>query len=86
LLLSAGYSEGKIHMSEMSYIGVIERYQQHREEIRDILCSILTGIADQRLFQNERKLFETIRCLGERYPFVDLLYTLDGKGAQISDN
>lgn len=73
-------------MSEMSYIGVIERYHLHRDEIRDILSSILTGIAEQRLFTSERKLTDTIQCLGERYPFVDLLYILDRNGKQLCDN
>lgn len=73
-------------MSEMSYLGVIERYQLHRDEIRAILSSILTGIAEQRLFENDNQLTDTVRCLGERYPFVDLLYILDSNGKQLSDN
>ena len=73
-------------MSEMSYIGVIDRYHLHKEEIQDILSSILTGIAEQRLFANANSQNDAIRCLGERYPFVDLLYTLDSNGKQLSDN
>ena len=39
-------------MSEMSYIAVIEHYHQHREAIQDLLGSILTGITEQKLFDD----------------------------------
>lgn len=73
-------------MSEMSYISVIEHYHQHRPAIRDMLGSILTGIAEQRLYSDTAMQKKAVRCLGERYPFVELLYTVDTKGVQLSDN
>ncbi len=73
-------------MSEMSYIGVIERYRQYREDIQGLMGSILSGISDQRLFDQNKLQVETINSLGERYPFVELLYTLDKNGEQLSDN
>ena len=73
-------------MSEMSYIGVIERYRQYREDIQGLMGSILSGIAEQRLFDDNSLQIDTIHSLGERYPFVELLYTLDIEGEQLSDN
>ncbi|MCF6363492.1 MAG: PDC sensor domain-containing protein [Gammaproteobacteria bacterium] len=73
-------------MSEMSYIGVIERYHQYHDAIHDLLASILSGITEQRLFDDEKLQQSAIECLRERYPFVELLYTLDTEGLQHSEN
>ncbi len=70
----------------MSYIDVIARYHQHREAIHHLLASILTGIAEQRLFDQEAYQRKAIQCLRESYPFVDLLFTLDVDGLQLSEN
>ncbi len=73
-------------MSAMSYIAVIEHYHQHREAIQDLLGSILTGITEQKLFADPALQKKAIHCLGERYPFVELLYTIDSTGIQLSEN
>lgn len=73
-------------MSEMSYLAVIEHYHQHRQAIHDLLGSILTGIAEHRLFCDAERQRQAIRTLGERYPFVELLYAVDADGLQTSDN
>lgn len=73
-------------VSEMSYIQIIEHYHQHTLSINELMGSILSGINDQSLFEDETKQQKAIDCLVESYPFVDLLYTLDSKGQQISHN
>ncbi len=73
-------------MSDMSYISVVERYHDYGETLRELLASILTGIADQRLLDNEAKQKKAIKCIQEHYPFIDLFYSLDPDGMQISDN
>ncbi len=70
----------------MSFISVIERYHQNREAIHDLLASILTGITEQRLFDDEKLQQSAIECLNERYSFVELLFTLDTEGLQHSEN
>ncbi|VAW97056.1 N-linked glycosylation glycosyltransferase PglG [hydrothermal vent metagenome] len=70
----------------MSYIGVIERYHQYHDAIHDLLASILSGITEQRLFDDEKLQQSAIESLRERYPFVELLYTLDTGGLQHSEN
>ena len=70
----------------MSFISVIERYHQNRDAIHDLLASILSGITEQRLFDDQELQQSAIKCLSDRYPFVELLYTLDSKGLQHSEN
>lgn len=73
-------------MGAMSYLSVVERYHEYREALREILSSMLTGIAEARLIGNANDLAETMRCVHQHYPFVDLLYTLDADGIQNSPN
>jgi hypothetical protein len=73
-------------MSDMSYISVIERYHEYREILKELLASIVIGIADQRLLEDVSQQKKVIRCVNEHYPFVNLFYTLDPFGVQCSDN
>jgi hypothetical protein len=73
-------------MSDMSYISVIERYHEYRATLRELLASILTGIADLRLLEDMAQQKKAMRCIHEHYPFIDLFYTLDPAGVQTSDN
>jgi len=73
-------------MSEMSYIAVVEYYRQHQTAIQEMLSSILTGIAEQSLFTELSRQKKAIQALHERYTFVELLYTIDKQGRQLSDN
>lgn len=73
-------------MSTMSYISVIERYHDYRSAIHGLLGSILAGISEEPLFHDKATQCKAMHCLGERYPFVELLYVLNNKGTQISDN
>ncbi len=73
-------------MAEMSYLGVIERYHEYRGAIRELLASIVTGIADRRLLGDEERMRQAMGWLSQNYPFVDLIYSLDPEGVQTSEN
>lgn len=72
-------------MSNMSYISSLEHYHEYRDAIRELLASILTGVGQSRLFEDQNAMREAICHIGEHYPFVDLIYTLDEKGHQTSE-
>ncbi|MGR9052803.1 MAG: PDC sensor domain-containing protein [Gammaproteobacteria bacterium] len=74
-------------MSKMTHIVVIEKYEEHKTAIQNMLTSILSCFADDKLFYQEpRELSETLNLLGSYYPFVSLLYLLDAQGRQITSN
>lgn len=70
----------------MNYLNVIERYHEYRPAIRELLASIVSGLADVRLLEDEAAQAQAMRCLAAHYPFVDILYWLDADGRQLSDN
>ena len=70
----------------MSYLSTIDRYHECRDAIRELLASILTGIGKTSLFHETSVMREAMCQIVVHYPFVDLLYTLDEKGIQSSDN
>ena len=74
-------------MSKMSHIVVIEKYEEHKLAIQNLLSSILSCFADDKLFsQSPHDLSETLNSLCSYYPFVSLLYLLDGQGKQTTAN
>ncbi len=73
-------------MSAMSYLSVIERFHEYKSALHELTASILTGIAEPALLENEHKLRETFHAIAEHYPFMGLLYTLDAMGVQNSGN
>jgi hypothetical protein len=73
-------------MSAMSYLSVIERFHEYKSALHELTASILTGIAEPALLDNEQKLRETFHGVAEHYPFIALLYTLDARGVQSSSN
>ena len=70
----------------MNYISVIERYHEYKGAIHELLASIVTGIFDDKLFRDEQNLPKAMKWLLKNYPFVDLIFTLDGNGIQTSNN
>ncbi len=72
-------------MTEMSYLSVIERYHEYRAPLRELLKSIITGIADVELIRNQDGQRQAMVSVCERYPFVKVLYVLDAQGIQISE-
>lgn len=73
-------------MLNLSYLSVIERYHEYREAIQELLASILTGIAETRLYHDVKVQHRAMRLLADHYPFVDMLFTLDADGVQRDDN
>ena len=70
----------------ISYLSTIDRYHECRNAIRELLASILTGIGQSALFHEPALMPEAMCNIATHYPFVDLLYTLDMKGTQSSEN
>ncbi len=70
----------------MNYINAIERYHEYHDAIHELMASIITGIFDGKLFQNEKNLGNAMKWLTKNYPFVELIFTLDGNGIQTSHN
>jgi len=70
----------------MNFISVIDRYHDYKGAIHELMASIVTGIFDDKLFANEEVLSRSMKWLGHNYPFVDLIFTLDGNGIQTSRN
>ena len=70
----------------MNYISAIERYHEYRNAIHEIMASIVTGIFDYRLIRSEQGLINAMAWLHKNYPFVDLIFTLDARGTQTSNN
>lgn len=70
----------------MNYINVIERYHEYEQAIHELMASIVTGIFDDKLFLDEQNLAAAMKWLFQNYPFVDLIFTLDGEGLQTSHN
>ena len=70
----------------MNYISAIERYHEYKSAIHELMASIVTGIFDAKLFEDEENLSKAMKWLFNNYPFVDLVFTLDGEGTQTSHN
>ena len=72
-------------MSKMSHINVIEKYEEHRLAIHQLLSSILSFFADRKMFeQTPEELTEQFNSLYSYYPFISLFYLLDAQGKQIT--
>ncbi|MGC8732634.1 MAG: PDC sensor domain-containing protein [Halothiobacillaceae bacterium] len=72
-------------MADISYLGVIERYHEYEKLIKELLASIITGIADESLMLDQEKQRQALISVRERYPFVQILYVLNDQGVQISE-
>lgn len=73
-------------MSTMSYLSAIEHYHEYRGALQELLGSIVTGVEDYRLLDDEDLQREVMDTLLEHYPFFDMLYVLDKGGIQLSEN
>ncbi|MFZ2312468.1 MAG: PDC sensor domain-containing protein [Methylobacter sp.] len=74
-------------MSKMGHLNVIEKYEEHRLAVHNLLSSILSCFSDEKLFEkNDEELTELLNSLCSYYPFVSLLYLLDAQGKQICMN
>jgi hypothetical protein len=50
------------------------------------MASIIAGIFDESIFKKENSLKNIMQWLGDNYPFVDMIFTLDEQGIQNSPN
>ena len=73
-------------MANHNTLAVIERYEEYRHVLNELISSIVTGIASPALLNEASARDEAIRCVGKHYPFVDLLYLLDANGVQVTPN
>ena len=73
-------------MAAMSYLSAIERYHEYRDTIRELLASMVTGVAEASLYDDAALQRKAVRCLAQHFPFVDMLFTLDTHGVQVSEN
>ncbi|MDA8255268.1 MAG: general glycosylation pathway protein [Betaproteobacteria bacterium] len=73
-------------MASPSTLAVIERYEEYRHALDELIGSIVTGIASPALFDDAGARGQAVRCAGRHYPFIDLLYLLDAAGVQLTPN
>jgi hypothetical protein len=73
-------------MSTASYISIIERYHEHRSAIHELMASILNSLGEEHLLEDKSAQCQAMERLAEAYPFMELMFVLDERGVQISDN
>jgi len=73
-------------MPTASYISVIERYREYHQAINSIMSSILTGLTEEKLTQENDSRVDAIKSVNKHYPFIDMLFILDKDGIQRGDN
>ncbi|GHE91925.1 hypothetical protein GCM10011501_21760 [Thalassotalea profundi] len=78
--------EKNVLVKFMNYISVIERYHEYKAPIHELMASIVAGAFDEAFFDDENLLKTSMKWLGQNYPFVELMFTLDKDGVQVSNN
>lgn len=73
-------------MSTDSYITTIERYHEYRKAIHELMASMLNSLGEERILLDKTAQCSAIERLNEAYPFVEMLFVLNGDGIQVSDN
>ena len=73
-------------MAAMSYLSTIERYHEYRDAVKELLASMVTGVAEASLYDDPALQRNAMRNLARHYPFVDILFTLDAQGVQLNNN
>jgi len=68
-----------------NYLNTIERYHEQEKAIRELINSIITGIAEPRLMTDQGALHKAMEDLSRLYPFLDMLYVVDEQGVQCSE-
>lgn len=73
-------------MSTASYISIIERYHEYRNSIHELMASMLNSLGEERILEDKQAQCRAMERLSEAYPFAEMLFVLDAKGVQSSDN
>ncbi|OXY83770.1 MULTISPECIES: cache domain-containing protein [Oceanimonas] len=73
-------------MSTHNHFRLLEQYQQYQSVIHSLMESIMTSLNGQSLLQSEQAQQQTIDYLSRPYPFVELLYSLDNNGIQMTES
>ncbi|WMC12238.1 hypothetical protein PU634_07730 [Oceanimonas pelagia] len=73
-------------MSTHNHFRLLEQYQQYESVIHSLMESIMTSLNGLELLRNDQAQQQTIKHLSRSYPFVELLYSLDSNGIQITDS
>ncbi|WP_375056592.1 cache domain-containing protein [Zobellella sp. DQSA1] len=73
-------------MSTHNHFRLLEQYQQYESVIHSLMESIMTSLNGLELLQSEPAQQQTINYLSRAYPFIELLYSLDGNGIQLTNS
>jgi len=73
-------------MASMSYLSTIERYHEYRDAVKELLASMVTGVAEASLYDDPASQRDAMCLLARHYPFVDILFTLNAQGVQVGAN
>lgn len=72
--------------SNISYIETMERYQDNKAQIKQLLASILETVTDSDLLYDQEYQQSAVNDLAKVYPYTDMLYALSPSGMQLFDN
>ncbi|PAU63241.1 hypothetical protein BZL41_12640 [Pseudomonas sp. PIC25] len=73
-------------MKGQNHLRLVAQYQQHRQVIHGLIESMMTSISSPRLLDDYPAQLEAVQRLSEAYPFVELIYSLDGNAVQRMDS
>ena len=68
-----------------NHFHLLDKYQKYESTIQALLTSIMTSLDRQALLRDVVKQREAIEQLSQAYPFIELIYSLDGHGVQLAD-
>ncbi len=72
-------------MGNANFISLIERYHEFRDPICELVASIVTGVDEAHLVDDQERQRRELVSVAGHYPFVEILYLLDGDGIQVSE-
>lgn len=72
-------------MRSNSQIRLIKHFQMNRSTIDSLMISMMTTLDSQQLLHNRAEQVGAVNHLSIYYPFIELIYSLDLEGTQLSD-
>lgn len=73
-------------VSTHNHIHLLQQYRQHEQTIHSLMESMMTSLSAQALLRDPDAQQQTIDQLSRAYPFVELIYSLDEQGVQLTDS